>query len=113
MLIGLALAPWDVLASGHIRSDAEEERRKASGEKGRQIFGDWERNEEEKKVCSVLEEVGQEVGVGDNVQASKWFISPFLSFNLVTELVGSRNCVFDAEDTVRVPHSRYVDTVRW
>lgn len=37
----------------------------------------------------------------------------FPSFNLVTELVGSRNCVFDAEDTVRVPYSRYVDTARW
>lgn len=34
------------------------------------IFGpEWERTADEKKVCAVLEEVGKEVGVGDNVQA--------------------------------------------
>lgn len=31
---GLALAPWRVLASGKIRTDEEEERRRQSGEKG-------------------------------------------------------------------------------
>ena len=62
---GLALAPWDVIGGGKIRSDAEEQRRRETGEKGRMIFGpDWERTEEEKKVCLVLEEVAKEVGVG-------------------------------------------------
>ncbi|EIM85931.1 Aldo/keto reductase [Stereum hirsutum FP-91666 SS1] len=68
--LGLALAPWDVLGAGKIRTDAEEARRRESGEKGRMIFGpEWERTADEKKVCAVLEEVGKEVGVGDNVQA--------------------------------------------
>lgn len=31
---GMALAPFDVLAGGKIRSDAEEQRRRESGEKG-------------------------------------------------------------------------------
>lgn len=31
---GMALAPWNVLAAGKIRSDAEEERREQTGEKG-------------------------------------------------------------------------------
>ena len=31
---GMALAPWDVLAGGKIRSDAQEEERRKSGEKG-------------------------------------------------------------------------------
>ena len=48
--IGMALAPWKVLASGKIRTDEEEERRQ-TGEKGR-TFGlvptGWERNEKEK-----------------------------------------------------------------
>lgn len=67
---GLALAPWDVLCGGKIRTDAEEARRKESGEKGRTIFSpEWERTEDEKKISGVLEEVGREVGVGDNVQA--------------------------------------------
>ena len=61
---GLALAPWDVLGGGKIRSDAEDQRRRETGEKGRTAFGrDWERTEEERKVCLVLEEIAKEVGV--------------------------------------------------
>ena len=60
---GLALAPWDVLGGGKIRSDAEEARRRETGEKGRVIYQpDWERTEEERKVCLILEEVAKEVG---------------------------------------------------
>ncbi|KAI9440919.1 NADP-dependent oxidoreductase domain-containing protein [Lactarius indigo] len=60
---GLALAPWGVLAGGKIRTNAEEARRKESGEKGRTILTlDWERTPEERKVCDVLEEIGKEVG---------------------------------------------------
>ena len=60
---GLALAPWDVLGHGKIRTDAEEARRRETGEKGRTIYGpNWERTEEERKVCLVLEQVGKEVG---------------------------------------------------
>ncbi|KAK7050499.1 Aldo/keto reductase [Favolaschia claudopus] len=60
---GLALAPWDVLASGKFRTDAEEEERRRTGEKGRMIFGpNWERNETEKKMSYALEKVAGEVG---------------------------------------------------
>ena len=31
---GLALAPWNVLAAGRIRTDEEEEKRRQTGEKG-------------------------------------------------------------------------------
>ena len=31
---GMALCPWNVLAGGKIRSDAEEEKRRETGEKG-------------------------------------------------------------------------------
>ena len=59
----MALAPWNVLASGKIRSDAEEERRRQTGEAGRQMFGpDWERTPEQRKVCLALEQVAKEVG---------------------------------------------------
>jgi aryl-alcohol dehydrogenase-like predicted oxidoreductase len=59
---GLALAPWGVLEGGKIRTNAEEARRKESGEKGRTILGpNWERNPDEKKVCDVLEEIAKEV----------------------------------------------------
>ncbi|KAL5510958.1 hypothetical protein ACEPAG_3677 [Sanghuangporus baumii] len=61
--LGMALAPFNVLAGGRLRSDAEEEKRLASGEKGRTLFqSDWKRNEDEKKVCAALEKVAKEVG---------------------------------------------------
>ena len=34
---GMALAPWNVLAAGKLRTDAEEKRRAETGEKGRTI----------------------------------------------------------------------------
>ncbi|KAK0439141.1 NADP-dependent oxidoreductase domain-containing protein [Armillaria borealis] len=44
--LGMALSPWGVLAQGKLRTDAEEERRKETGEKGRLMWGpNWERNE--------------------------------------------------------------------
>ena len=62
-MFGLALAPWNVLGAGKIRSDAEEEKRRVTGEKGRAVFGpNWERNEDEKKMCAALEKVAKEVG---------------------------------------------------
>ncbi|KAL5533641.1 hypothetical protein ACEPAG_101 [Sanghuangporus baumii] len=61
--LGLALAPWNVLASGRLRTDAEEERRMASGERGRVIFSDeWKRTENERKISVALEKVAKEVG---------------------------------------------------
>ncbi|EJD47159.1 arylalcohol dehydrogenase [Auricularia subglabra TFB-10046 SS5] len=61
---GMALMPWEVLAAGRIRSDADERRRKESGEGGRDVFfTGWERNEHEKQVCAALEKVGKETGV--------------------------------------------------
>ena len=45
---GFALAPYDVLGGGKIRSDAEEARRRETGEKGRTVVGpNWERTEED------------------------------------------------------------------
>ncbi|KAF8898267.1 Aldo/keto reductase [Gymnopilus junonius] len=60
---GIALAFWNVLAAGKIRSDEEENRRRESRENGRAGFGPtWERNETEKKMCAVLEKIAAEVG---------------------------------------------------
>lgn len=63
IIIGLALAPWNVLAAGKIRTDEEEENRRQTGEKGRTIMTEeWERSEQEKTVCKALEKVAAEVG---------------------------------------------------
>ncbi|KAF8550052.1 Aldo/keto reductase [Imleria badia] len=48
---GMALAPWNVLAAGKLRTDAEEERRRQTGEKGRILFtADWERTPVEREM---------------------------------------------------------------
>lgn len=61
--MGLALAPWKVLAQGKLRTDEEEERRAASGENGRAVFGsEWKRNENERTMSLALEKVAKEVG---------------------------------------------------
>ncbi|TFY53619.1 hypothetical protein EVG20_g10034, partial [Dentipellis fragilis] len=60
---GLALAPWDVLGGGKLRTDAEEQRRRETGEKGRLMLGpNWERTEDERKMSAALEKVAGEVG---------------------------------------------------
>jgi len=59
----MALAPYNVLAGGKLRSDADEERRRQTGEQGRQLYGmPWERNEVQRQVSSVLEKIAKEVG---------------------------------------------------
>ncbi|KAJ3813854.1 aryl-alcohol dehydrogenase [NADP+] [Lentinula lateritia] len=60
--MGLALAPWSVLARGKLRTDEEEERRRASGENGRTFTGSWERTEEEVKMSHALVKVAKEIG---------------------------------------------------
>ncbi|KAF5389591.1 hypothetical protein D9757_004187 [Collybiopsis confluens] len=67
--LGLALAPWGVLGQGKLRTDAEEQRRKESGENGRTMLGDWQRSEEEIRISRALEKVAGEVGLGDNIGA--------------------------------------------
>ncbi|KAM5542422.1 hypothetical protein V8D89_003881 [Ganoderma adspersum] len=67
---GLAVAAYGVLGAGHIRTDAEEARRRETGEHGRTSFGlQWERTPEERAVCRVLERIAGEVGVGGNIGA--------------------------------------------
>lgn len=74
----MAIAPWNVLAAGKIRTDAEEERRRATGEHGRTLWADWERRETERKVCLALEKVAGEVGAKHITSGA----CPLLSFLL-------------------------------
>lgn len=60
---GMALAPWNVIAAGRLRSDEDEKKREESGEKGRALhFAGWKWTEAERKVSAALEQVGKEVG---------------------------------------------------
>ncbi|KAJ3978776.1 NADP-dependent oxidoreductase domain-containing protein [Lentinula detonsa] len=44
----LTLTPWSVVGGGKLYTDAEEQRRKETGKKGRDMGSGWERNEKEK-----------------------------------------------------------------
>ncbi|EEB89611.1 hypothetical protein MPER_12269 [Moniliophthora perniciosa FA553] len=60
---GMAIAPYAVLCAGKLRTDAEEQRRKESGEKGRTVYSDqWERTDTEVKMSRALEKVAQDIG---------------------------------------------------
>jgi aryl-alcohol dehydrogenase-like predicted oxidoreductase len=92
----MALAPWGVLASGKFRTDEEEERRRKTGENGRTAFGQqWERNEEEKKICKALEKVASEVGTKHITSGMPSLLSNQYFINMLISVL-SCNCVFDA-----------------
>jgi len=64
---GMALTVWNVLASGKLRSDEEEERREKSGELGRDLKLDdlgWKRGTKEKSYAAALKKVADELGLG-------------------------------------------------
>ena len=44
---------------------------KESGEKGRIMTGDWERTDDQKKVCKALEKVAEDVGA-KSIQAGEF-----------------------------------------
>lgn len=103
---GMALAPWGVLAGGKIRSDEEEERRRQTGEKGRNLSfasAGWERDEKEKKVCDALEKVKEEVGA-KSLGAGK-FSAP-ISSRTDADPLPSCSCdrLCDAQDSIRLPY---------
>lgn len=102
--LGLALAPWDVLRSGKLRTDAEEEEREKSGEKGRSIMNmQWKRNADEKAMSAALEKVANELGT-ENIRAGMCpkqavYVQPFLLIE------SSRYCVCDAEAPICISDS--------
>ncbi|KAF8158482.1 arylalcohol dehydrogenase [Crassisporium funariophilum] len=86
---GMALAPWNVLAQGKIRTDEEEENRAASGENGRTMFSDeWRRNEQEVKVSHALEKVASEVGAKNITSVAIAYLMQKTTF--VFPIVGGR-----------------------
>ncbi|KAE9388890.1 Aldo/keto reductase [Gymnopus androsaceus JB14] len=59
---GMALSPWSVLAGGKIRTDAEEEKRRTTGENGRSMTGSWERSDDQVKMSHALEKMAKDIG---------------------------------------------------
>ena len=105
---GLAIAPWGVLGAGKVRTDAEEERRRESGEKGNTLFDkNWERTEEERKVCLVLEDIAKEVGAhsitaGEQIPHNSLLHRVGPSADPICDRSGYR--IPPAKDAVRIPN---------
>ncbi|KAJ5895767.1 aryl-alcohol dehydrogenase AAD14 [Penicillium subrubescens] len=59
---GMALAPWDVLGSGHFQTAKQIEARKASGEGLRSIMG-ADQSEDERRISEALATVAAEHGI--------------------------------------------------
>ncbi|KAK4047038.1 putative aryl-alcohol dehydrogenase aad14 [Microbotryomycetes sp. JL221] len=60
---GMALAPWDVLGGGRIKSKKQLEAKRAEGEKLRALLGPEDQSEEEVKFSEVLSAIAEEHGV--------------------------------------------------
>ncbi|KAF8968927.1 NADP-dependent oxidoreductase domain-containing protein [Flammula alnicola] len=116
LLQGMALAPWNVVAAGKFRTDAEEKQRLETGEKGRVIFGgDWLRNENEKKVSAALEKVAEEVGAKHitsvaiaYVLQKAPFVFPIIGGRKVEHLLANLEAL---EITLTDEHLKYLESV--
>ena len=86
---GMALAPWNVLAGGRIRTDEEEERRRQTGENGRTIVSStWERTADERKLCKALEDVQRQVGA-KSITAGMFALPFFTCSQLIRDVIQS------------------------
>lgn len=67
--MGMALAPFNVIAGGKLRTDAEEARRRETGDHGRDPFGPkWQRDDAEQSMSCAREVIPVDVGV-DSIAA--------------------------------------------
>ncbi|KAK0203288.1 NADP-dependent oxidoreductase domain-containing protein [Desarmillaria ectypa] len=113
---GLALAPWDVLGGGRLRTDEEEDERRRSGEKGRTLISDfWERTEDEKKISKALENIARELGV-KNIRAvaiayvmqKTPYVFPLIGGRKVEHLASN----LEALDVLLSPeHMKYLESI--
>lgn len=113
---GVALAPFNVLARGKIRSNAEEAKRAETGENGRlgrpsSGVPTWLRSEEEKKVCDVLEEIASQVGT-EHITAGTLPLPYIYAYLLVIMLLcdDSGHSVCYAQGSVHVPYNRWSES---
>ncbi|KAG7439307.1 aryl-alcohol dehydrogenase [NADP+] [Guyanagaster necrorhizus] len=83
-VIGLALAPWDVIGGGKLGTDAEEEERRQSGEKGRIIVG----RALEKVACEVGAKNIRSVALAYVMQKAR-YVFPLVGGRKVENLVAN------------------------
>ncbi|KAF9800946.1 hypothetical protein IEO21_10247 [Rhodonia placenta] len=103
---GMALAPWNVLAAGRIRTDEEEERRRETGELGRRTASDeWERTPDQRKVCQALEKVAREVGATSITSGQKTpYVFPIVGGRKVEHLMDNIAALDVALSPAQIAH---------
>jgi len=102
----MAIVPLGVLGGGKLITDAEEEQRKRSAEKGRATMRDWLRNPQEVAMSHALEKVANELGV-KNITSGKnppAYTRQYSKLTLQSYL--SRHRVCYAEDHLCLPDYR-------
>ena len=105
LFAGMALAPWNVLASGKFRTDAEEEQRRVTGEGGRKMFDTaWERTEAERKVSGLLEKVANEVGTKSITAGMDGWTGTQRHRLIFLFPICSGHSLRDAKGALRFPH---------
>lgn len=106
-IIGMALAPWNVLGGGKIRTDAEEQKRIQSGEDCRSTWGDWMRTESECKVYLALEEVAAEIGAKSITAGGFLCITPgdYLQRQIIDRSYSCHRVDYE-KGTLRLSHNR-------
>ncbi|KAJ7109069.1 aryl-alcohol dehydrogenase [Mycena crocata] len=112
---GIALTVFNVLAVGHIRTDAEEEERRATGEHGHTLLGGWERTPDEKKMCAALEVVAKQVGATHTTAVAIAYTmhkAPFVFPIVGGRKIAQRMANIEALDISLTPeHIAYLDGV--
>ncbi|KAJ7926984.1 NADP-dependent oxidoreductase domain-containing protein [Mycena leptocephala] len=110
---GIVLTFFRVLGGGKLSTDAEEERRRASGENGRAVHGPWERTEDKKKMCTALEVVAQQSGNNPAVaiaytMAKAPFVHPIIGGRTPEQLMANLEAL---DITLTDEHLAYIDCI--
>ena len=110
----MALAPWNVLASGKIRTNEEEERRRQTGEEGRR-----------RQTVKMAGLSRSSLKIGSVMKRKKRFVKPLRKsprkselnilppvyillkyYSTLADVSSSRHCISHAEDTICLPDCR-------
>ncbi|KAJ6550673.1 aryl-alcohol dehydrogenase [Mycena vulgaris] len=105
---GIALTLWNVLARGHIRTDAEEELRRSTGENGRTLLGvPWERTDDEKKMCAALEVVRQAIAIAYTMHKAP-FVYPIIGGRKIEQLMANIEAL---DITLTADHVAHIESI--
>ena len=109
--LGMALAPWNVLAGGKLRTDEEEKRRMETGEKGRVVniflqIGFVTKMNEKSAVFSKKSQrwSAQSILLQVSLRLACFF------FSMLNHLILSGYCILNAESSICLSYCRWTQS---